>query len=291
MQSDKNLNSSVPIFQSKAWGDHAQDYSDYLMKTHFTRVWSKVALENTIHQDKSFIGSRALNILDIATGPGGAIFDVALEIEKLNPNSKITAIDFSPEMIKCNRENLEKLNIKNINPIVMDGQELQFEDNSFDYVYSFFGINMIPDREKALKEVYRVLKPGGKLLIVVWNYKSPFIILFTDCAKSLGLDLSLVQKYNKFKDPELVKMEFEAAGFKNVKVSVEQETYSMANENDTLQFIKKSPVISMLTDYLDKPTVDKLYDLYTEKYRQDYMLHENPDKMFEIVLGVGSKPL
>jgi O-methyltransferase/aklanonic acid methyltransferase len=105
-------------------------------------------------------------ILDIACGKGATTFPVS---KKLSAKGMIYAIDISPKMIeKCNVKR-KKLGIHNIDFRIMDAENLNFPNESIDKVISGFGLFFFPDPERGLKEIKRVLKPGGLLVFSSWN--------------------------------------------------------------------------------------------------------------------------
>ena len=95
-------------------------------------------------------------LLDLATGTG----DLALELQKVCPEAKITAADFSPEMLA----HAERRGVKRT--MVVDAMEMPFEDDSFDVLTVAFGLRNMRDWNAALREMHRVLKPGGHLLVL-----------------------------------------------------------------------------------------------------------------------------
>ena len=100
-------------------------------------------------------------VLDCATGTG----DLALEFQKqLNPQSHITGVDFCKEML--DQAEKKTKNIKNIHFQQADVEELPFADHSFDICSIAYGLRNMKDPIKALKEMARVLKPGGVLIIL-----------------------------------------------------------------------------------------------------------------------------
>lgn len=102
-------------------------------------------------------------ILDIATGTGDFAILAARE---LKPQVLIGA-DISEEMMKIGAQKTEKLYLQNIISFRKeDCMNLSFEDNSFDAVTAAFGIRNFEDLDRGLKEVHRVLRPGGHLSIV-----------------------------------------------------------------------------------------------------------------------------
>jgi len=74
-------------------------------------------------------------------------------------------IDLISEMLERARENLEKTSLNNVTFQEASAEDLPFPDRSFDVVISNGVFNLIPDKVKALKEVFRVLKPFGRLMI------------------------------------------------------------------------------------------------------------------------------
>ena len=108
---------------------------------------------------------RGKKVLDIATGPG--IFLV--EFAKVG--ALATGIDITSYAIKHASRNLELRNLK-ADVIKMDAQKLEFPDATFDYVHAWGCVMHMPDTEKAMREIHRVLKPHGKALIYIYNRNS-----------------------------------------------------------------------------------------------------------------------
>ena len=105
-------------------------------------------------------------ILDIATGTA----DMAiLACQLLNPE-KVTGIDLSAEMLELGRKKVEKESFSSkIELLKGDAEAINFPENSFDAVTVAFGVRNFENLEKGLREIYRVLKPGGKLLILEFS--------------------------------------------------------------------------------------------------------------------------
>jgi demethylmenaquinone methyltransferase/2-methoxy-6-polyprenyl-1,4-benzoquinol methylase len=112
------------------------------------------------------------NILDVATGTG----DFAIECAKLNPK-KITGIDISEGMMQFGREKLKKLNLDKLIHLESGNAEtLNFPDNTFDAIVVGFGVRNFQNLEKGLANLYRILKPGGQLVILEFSYpKNPVV--------------------------------------------------------------------------------------------------------------------
>jgi demethylmenaquinone methyltransferase/2-methoxy-6-polyprenyl-1,4-benzoquinol methylase len=111
-------------------------------------------------------------ILDVATGTA----DVAiLASEVLHPD-KVIGIDISDGMIAKGREKIHKLGLGNIIELLNgDCETIIFEDESFDAVTVAFGVRNFENLEKGLKEINRVLKPGGKLVILEFSRPKMYV--------------------------------------------------------------------------------------------------------------------
>lgn len=111
-------------------------------------------------------------ILDVATGTG----DVAILTQKILHPTKITGIDISEGMLEIGRKKIEKLGLQNeIELLKGDSETLGFPDNSFDAITVAFGVRNFQNLEKGLAEMLRVLKPGGKLVVLEFSRPKQFL--------------------------------------------------------------------------------------------------------------------
>jgi SAM-dependent methyltransferase len=101
-------------------------------------------------------------VLDIGCGAGVDVFMAALMV---GPTGRAVGIDMVPEMIEKARQNLEETRLPNVTLELGTADGLPFPDGGFDVVISNGVFNLIPDKRSALREVLRVLKPGGRLQI------------------------------------------------------------------------------------------------------------------------------
>lgn len=109
-------------------------------------------------------------ILDIATGTG----DLALMMATLQPN-KITGLDISAGMLEVGKQKINKANLSDkIEMIVGDSEEMPFEDATFDAITVSFGVRNFANLDKGIKEIARVLKPTGVLVILETSNPTKF---------------------------------------------------------------------------------------------------------------------
>jgi len=106
------------------------------------------------------------HVLDIAAGTGDqSIFAARL----VGPGGSILATDSSAEMLGTAARVVQQEGLTNVTTRVMDAQQLDLQDNAFDAVICRLGLMLIPNLQQALREIRRVLQPGGKLAALVWS--------------------------------------------------------------------------------------------------------------------------
>ena len=114
---------------------------------------------------------RPLRALDLGTGAG--FFSFILR----DLGCEVTGIDYSEEMLKNAHKNAERLGYPDICFLQMDAQQLDFEDGSFDFIFTRNVTWTLPDPAKAYAEMLRVLAPGGRLMNADANYSAGFKIM------------------------------------------------------------------------------------------------------------------
>ncbi|MBB1063786.1 bifunctional demethylmenaquinone methyltransferase/2-methoxy-6-polyprenyl-1,4-benzoquinol methylase UbiE [Limosilactobacillus fastidiosus] len=113
-----------------------------------------------------------IKALDICCGTG----DLTIAMAKRLPQGRVTGVDFNTAMLKIAKRKAKT--IPNLILINGDAMNLPLDDDSFDIVTIGFGLRNVPDADKALTEIYRVLKPGGQLGVLEMSQPTnPFIKL------------------------------------------------------------------------------------------------------------------
>lgn len=130
------------------------DRLNHLLSFNVDKSWRKKTIARIQKNQEPF------EALDLCCGT----FDLSLECVKQFPRVKIYALDFSETMLEAGKEKIQ--NFPQITPICGDALNLPFEKESFDVVFCGFGVRNLDDIEKGLKEIYRVLKPEGQILIL-----------------------------------------------------------------------------------------------------------------------------
>jgi demethylmenaquinone methyltransferase/2-methoxy-6-polyprenyl-1,4-benzoquinol methylase len=139
------------------------DFLNHFLSLGIDVLWRKKAIKMLAPYQPS-------HILDIATGTG----DFALEALKLNPE-RIIGVDISKGMLEIGRQKIAAKGLENrIDLQYGDSEKLEFPDNKFDSVIVSFGVRNFEDLSKGLKEMYRVLKPSGTVLVLEFSKPQAF---------------------------------------------------------------------------------------------------------------------
>lgn len=104
-----------------------------------------------------------MRFLDVASGSG------ALSLPAARLGAEVLAVDISPAMIERLNQRASEEGLSNLTGRVMDGHALELEDNMFDISGSQFGVMLFPDLPRGLRELVRVTKPGGRVLMVTYG--------------------------------------------------------------------------------------------------------------------------
>jgi demethylmenaquinone methyltransferase/2-methoxy-6-polyprenyl-1,4-benzoquinol methylase len=196
------------------------DFLNHLLSLGIDIIWRKKAIKLLQEDQPKFI-------LDIATGTG----DFAIEALALKPD-KIIGVDISSGMLEEGKKKMKKRKLDHIIDMQMgDSEKLLFEDNNFDAVIVSFGVRNFENLEKGLADMFRVLKPGGKTVIVEFSkpkkfpmkqgYNFYFKYILPQIGKLVSKDNSaytyLPESVQVFPDGKDFLNVLEKVGFKNTK--------------------------------------------------------------------------
>jgi ubiquinone/menaquinone biosynthesis C-methylase UbiE len=109
------------------------------------------------------VGAR---LLDVATGTGAVLFPAA---ERVGVNGRVIGIDLAEPMVARTAAEISRRGIAQAEVRNMNAEALLFEDSAFDRVTCGFALWFIPDLQSALREMHRVLRPGGRLTVSTWG--------------------------------------------------------------------------------------------------------------------------
>ena len=139
------------------------DFLNHSLSMGIDKIWRRRAIKLLKDLD-------CPEVLDIATGTG----DLAIAAMKLNPK-RIVGLDLSAEMLKVGEEKVKKKGLDQVISMVEgDSENLPFQDNEFDAATVAFGVRNFENLNKGLVEINRVLKPGGKFMVLEFSNPSQF---------------------------------------------------------------------------------------------------------------------
>ena len=155
IQWDEKINRVRQVFDSVA---DKYDVMNDLMSFGLHRLWKQFSVEFSLP-------NKGDHLLDLAGGTG----DIAKRmVPSIGPSGKITVSDINPNMLKLAEQKLKGLDVE-LAFVVADAEQLPFEDQSFDLITMAFGLRNVTDKQQALKEMKRCLKPGGKVVILEFS--------------------------------------------------------------------------------------------------------------------------
>lgn len=214
-------------------------------------------------------------VLDIAAGAGGQSITTA---QKVGPSGYVLATDISSNILQYAKQMAQQAGVNNIETKVMDGENLTLEDETFDAVISRVGLIYFPDQQKALKEMLRVLKRGGKVAAIV--YSTP------EKNKFFSVPVSIIRNRAKLPPPlpgqpgpfslgaeGVIEKTFSQAGFKNVKSEVINSPLLLPSAKECIRFEKESfgalhQMLSTLSDS-DKESVWEEIERELQKFETE----------------------
>ena len=160
-----------------------------------------------------------MRLLDVAAGSG------ALSIPAARLGAQVVATDIAPTMVERLNLRARDEGLSNLEGRVLDGQALELEDDTFDIAASQFGVMLFPDLPRGLREMARVTKPGGRVLIVAFGppTKAEFLGFFLGALHAAvpgftGLPVDPPPLPFQIADPEKLLQEMARAGLADIQI-------------------------------------------------------------------------
>ena len=210
-------------------------------------AWDKMAsgYDKTNTETQQWLGNESLGraglkagmrFLDVACGSG------ALSLPAARRGAKVMGVDHSPAMLQLLAERARKENL-DVETRVMDGHNLDLDDSMFDMAGSQFGVMTFSDQSRGIREMRRVVKPGGRVLMIV--YGSPdeidFLHFFVRAVHSVrpGFEPPTDPPPPEFRlaDPDFLRQELVEAGLKDVRIDQITEYTEHKSPKDLWEWI------------------------------------------------------
>jgi SAM-dependent methyltransferase len=197
------------------------------------------------------------SVLDVATGRGAALFPAA---ERVEASGTVIGVDLSEAMVRATRAEAAQHGVR-VQLRVMDAEQLDFPDATFDRVLCGFGIMFFPHLDRALAEVRRVLKPGGQLGVSTWRV-TPVddlgeVLVHVGIRPTRGDAL-------RFSEPADVVAPLVAAGFAAVRAELDTTTFHYADLDAYWQTVR-STVLRPWLDGLDAVQITRVTAVLTDR--------------------------
>lgn len=186
--------------------------------------------------------------IELAAGSGALTMVLGTKVGSL------LSTDFSPSMIDILRKKVGHAGMTHVSCEVMDGMNLDVEDDSFDRAACQFGLMLFPDRAAGFSEMKRVLKPGGKAIVSGWRGPDEFEAfgIFGGAVQRAIPDLPKADSppaIFSLADTESFKAEMEAAGFTDVRVEIVTKVLELGGHEDLWKMAESgAPPMRVLFD-------------------------------------------
>jgi SAM-dependent methyltransferase len=252
------------------------------------RKWLGPATDVMLDMAGVRAGSR---VLDVAAGAGDQTLQTA---QRVGAQGYVLATDISPAILGLAAENARKSGHRNVETKVLDGEDLQVQEASFDAVISRVGLIYFPDQQAALRGMKRALKPGGRVAAIVYSTpdKNPFF----------SIPVSIIRRRAKLPPPlpgqpgpfslgadGILEQAFKQAGFRDVQTRRVAAPLNLSSAAECVRFEQDSfgALHQMLSglDEQGKAGAWKEISAELRQFEQDSGF-EGP---CELVVGVGTR--
>lgn len=182
------------------------------------------------------------HVLDVAAGAGEQTLTAA---RRVGPSGRVLATDISPRILELAAGAASRAGLANVDVRVMDGEALELPDASFDAVVSRVGLIYFPDRDRALAEMRRVLKPGGRVAAIVYSTaeSNPFFSVPVSIIRrraNLGPPLPGQPGPFSLGAPGVLEKALRDAGFRDVEARTVAAPLRLPSADECVRFEKES---------------------------------------------------
>ena len=227
-------------------------------------------------------------VLDVACGTG----EPALTLARRWPNLEVEGVDAAEGMVRAAQTKAEKEGLSNVHFRVMPAERLDFEEKTFHRVVCRFGVMLFQDSLKGLKEMLRVLKPGGRVAVAVWgNADSLPSFRWHHQAFESRLpkeQLPPLDKVASLGDPVALHQLMTQAGFQDVEVENRQVEYHFDSIDHYWNTVEASQVLAQQFQALPKDQLQQIRDEVT-LMAQEYLVDGRLVVPHRYVVGWGMK--
>jgi ubiquinone/menaquinone biosynthesis C-methylase UbiE len=229
----------------EAWNRIAAGYDEFVAPS---EVW---LANEALRRARLSPGER---FLDVAAGCGGLSFPAA------RLGAKVLATDWSPTMIEVLVARARKGGFRDVEGRVMDCHALDLDDDTFDVCGSQFGVMLVPDQPRALREMVRVTRPGGRVLLIAYGAPAEieFLHFFIAALQAVDPDFAGVPMDPpplefQVADPDVMHQRLTDSGLKDVTVETVTEKLEFRSGQHMWDWVLNgNPIAGMLVANLSE---------------------------------------
>ncbi len=229
--------------------------------------------------------------LDVAAGPGG------LSLPAARLGAEVLATDWSPAMIGCFEARVREEGLRNAEGRVMDCHALDLPDDSFEVAGSQFGVMLAPDQARALREMVRVTKPGGRVLVIAYGSPAEFEALqvFIGGLEAVapefpGLPDDPPPLEFQVSDPDVLRRRLTDAGLKDVRIERTVERPVFASGQEMWDWVLYgNPIPGVLVADLAEGQLSRLLRVLDGRVRERAGANRRAVLTNAVNIGIGTK--
>ena len=229
--------------------------------------------------------------LDVAAGPGG------LSLPAARLGAEVLATDWSPKMIERFAARAREEGLSKAEGRVMDCHALDLADDTFDVTGSQFGIMLVPDQPRALREMVRVTKPGGRVLVIAYGLPAEleFLQFFVSALRAVapefpGLPDDPPPLEFQLSDQHVFRRRLTDAGLKDVRIEPTAERPTFASGQEMWDWVfYGNPIPGMLVADLSEDQRTRLREILDGMLRERVGTNRRAVLTNAVNIGIGTK--
>jgi len=220
---DRRLTDAANIKAATTYNAAADHFDDVPLA-----FWARTG-EKTVER---LILRPGANVLDVGCGTGASALPAA---ERVGPEGSVVAVDLADGLLQLGRAKAARRGLQNIDFRAGDMADLGFPDGRFDAVVSVFSIFFVPDMERQVRELWRVVRPGGQLAITTWGPRifEPAYTVWRQAVKKERPDLlTAFNPWDRISDPDSVRRLLQDGGVRDGEVLSESGSQELRSAED-----------------------------------------------------------
>jgi ubiquinone/menaquinone biosynthesis C-methylase UbiE len=229
--------------------------------------------------------------LDVAAGTGG----LSLPAGRLG--AQVLATDWSPAMIERFSARVREEGLRDAEGRVMDCHDLDLPADSFDVTGSQFGVMLVPDQPRALREMVRVTRRGGRVLLIAYSDPSEleFLQWFVDAMKAVAPEFPGIPDDPpplefQVADPDVLRQRLTDAGLRDVRVEQTAERPCFASGSELWDWLYHgNPIVKTIVEDLTKERRETLVQVLGGILRERAGVNEKAVLENAVHIGIGTK--